>query len=729
MIGVGSHPASSAIFGPRPSGPLPDPRLRCAAVIGQSENVIGWLNNGTFQTGNGIYPAVRAGVDVQIAIPRGADKSGVDTIRAVTQAAADGRDVSPGAVAIANLWHVGSGGERLRLAGLSVSGSGMNELMDDALPARIFSEELAMVQKAESIWGQMIARVTYNWWSSEAGASQTLWQNRAPHFYGVNPDGTAYDFASEDLEHCLIDTTGRGYGMFAANTKVDVMYPGITLKADAQSLLDPPNINYTTDGAGVRIEGRIRQNAAPAYQQRRDFLTASPVSNAGVATISPALCRFGDYSAGVKNPGNAQVGSHPALQHSDGQILFSQDLAFSLLCSWGHAAPSRLIRTENAPDGAYVDFIYSLPSGAVLSTQRMVEGESVINPRPHQQEVMGYVMRRVGDTARSERPVYRADNTDAVAYPLAYRGTVTIHDSGADVAGGREGTVRITPVEPLQNGDQLRWGCDGGYGGFILHGFPDYDAYLYRDGLRAYEARLDDGSAYAYPGGPVVNQEEMTVMGVAEGVDPGEGTARVAKQNGDDAWLSGPAVGAGVSALTMLFKGCIGVQEGFGRKGLVSLTSEGFRLDVDARAAHRKARVVVEDSNGVKIFNKYYGANSIAAGATEEMTLLVTATQDDGSGIARMALYLDGALLEEVQTAPASGSAVFEMFNTFEILGGNVASIAERVAIWTAYSADGSEPDGADLLCELKGDAAYWNGSGLPDGWAKEGADLFVDEV
>lgn len=213
------------------------------------------------------------------------------------------------------------------------------------------------------------------------------------------------------------------------------------------------------------------------------------------------------------------------------------------------------------------------------------------------------------------------------------------------------------------------------------------------------------------------------------GYASGARAARIVKQNGDDAWLSGPAIGAGTRALTLLFKGCIGVQQGFGRKGLLSLTSEGFRLDVDTRAAHRKARVIIEDGTGAKVFNKYYGANSIAAGATEEMTLLVTATQDDGSGSARMALYLDGMLLDGVQTATASAAATFEALNTFEILGGNVASITERVAIWAAYSTDGREPDGADLLWELSGNAAYWNGSGLPAGWTKEGADLFVDEV
>ena len=51
----------------------------------------------------------------------------------------------------------------------------------------------------------------------------------------------------------------------------------------------------------------------------------------------------------------------------------------------------------------------------------------------------------------------------------------------------------------------------------------------------------------------------------------------------------------------------------------------------------------------------------------------------------------------------------------------------ERAAIWTAYSADGSEPE-TGLVADLQGDAAFWNGTGLPAGWSKAGTGSWVDE-
>lgn len=727
MIGVGTQAGSIAIIGGREGGPPPEeqgPVLYTAAVIGQSENVVGWLDNSNFSTSNNIYPDLATGVDMEIMIPQAANEGQASHgIYPMTQAVVSARDVSPGAVAIANLWHLGSGGAGLRLAGVCVSGTSMGAMMDDDVLNRSFSEDKALVDDAIAAWGP-ISRVTYNWYVSEAGASPSLWENRSAHFFGINADGSDYDFVSGDLDHCLIDTTARGFGLFEADTRVDMMYPGTYIRSAAE-LVDPENRNYMTEADGSNLQGRTVQNGQPAYQERRDFLTDAPSANAGIATVSPALAVMGDYAGGVQKSGSAQVSSHPGLQTKYGQILYSQDLAFSLLCSYGFATPTRLNRTEVASDGAYVDFIFDLPSSATLSTQRIQEGLSVSSPRPHQQEVMGFVIWRDGDTRQTAHPVYRTDTTDPVAYPTAYRGTVTLQDTGSDVSQGREGIVRITPQEPFANGDKVEFGADGGYGGFILSGHPDYDAQLALDGLRAHEARLDDGTQYAYPGAAVVNQEEVIIAGVEEG-DPPVEAAGVSKLNGQDAWLSGPAVGAGVVEMTMLFEGRIGYQTGFGRKAILELSANSMRLEADTRATQRKARITVEDGNGTVLFSKTYGANSIAPLDTDDMRLMLTVTQDDGTGTARMALYLDGALVEAVETIPASVAATFEAVRNFRVLNGDVASTSGRVAFWTAYSPDGTEPT-TGLIVDHVGDAAYWNGTGLPAGWSKQGVDLFVD--
>lgn len=697
------------------------------AVTGQSENVVGFLDTSSFSTGNDIYPDLIDGADMQIALPR-ASNSGASThgIHVVDQAAAQARDVSPGAVAIANLWHLGSDGQALRLAGLCVSGTGLPELMDDDDPDRLFSEEQALVDDVEQAWGP-IERLTYNWYVSEAGASKNLFADRAPHFFGINPDGTPYDFETGDLEHCFVDTTGRGYGMLGQGTKIDVMYPGNFISANTHALIDPPYVNYTTDALGVGLTSRLVQNAMPAYAMRRDFIARAPIPNAGMATVSPALAVMGDYEGGVKKTGSAQVSSHPALQTKYGQITYSQDVAFGLLCSFGYARPTRLLRTEVAPDGSFADFVFGLPEGALLTTHRLFDGLTVDAPRPHQQEVMGFVIARSGDTERDERPVFRPDVTDDALYPVAYRGTVVIQDAGREGADGREGVVRVTPVTPFSNGDRVRFGTDGGYGGFILHGFPDYDAQLALDGLRAYEARLDDGSAHAYPGAPVVNQEEMTVSGIGDDVvAPPPAGARVTRLTGESAWIQGPAVEAGTTALTLLFRGKIGVQSGFGRRRLLGLNANGLLLEADTRTTQRAARLILEDGNGQVLLDVIYSSNSISPNPDDDMDLMVTATQDDGTGTARMALYRDGFLVETVRSAPAGAAPWFQSLQTFEVLKGDVALTLERVAIWDAYSEDGSLPQTTPLV-DLAGNAAFWNGDGLPDGWTKQGSSLFAD--
>jgi hypothetical protein len=111
--------------------------------------------------------------------------------------------------------------------------------------------------------------------------------------------------------------------------------------------------------------------------------------------------------------------------------------------------------------------------------------------------------------------------------PDAYRGTAAILEPGTDVTGGREGVVRVTPLVSLADGDAVSWGMDGGYGAFVLHGWPDLDAHLYRDGLRAFEARLAAPMAAdgrTYPGLPVRNQEAHVVAGLSSGGGSGGGS-------------------------------------------------------------------------------------------------------------------------------------------------------------------------------------------------------------
>lgn len=727
MIVIGSDPAAAAFFGRGLPGPAPEetPQIQVlhrAVLLGQSEPYLAIFDTSTKSTGYGLYPDALPGVDVEVAIPYyGVRGSSVPVIRPVTQANVAARNIAPGAVGLANLWHIGSGGEPLRLAGAVKNGTSMLEMMDDDRTRRAFSDEKALIDLAEAAWGS-INHALYNWHVSESDVAQTLWENRAPHFFGINPDGTPYDFDAGELEHCLIDTTGRGYGLLGGDAKVSVMYPGsyCSFGMAAQTV---PRANYATKPEGGQEHGQTKENAAPAYQARRDFIANAPAENRGVATISTALVSLGDYAGGVQKPDPAENYLHASLQNKYGQILWGQEVAFGLLCSYGYAQATRLARTEVASDGSHVDFIFDLPPAAQLSTQRLSEGLGVAAPRPHQQEVMGFVIWRDGDTERTARPVYRTDNTDDTLYPLAYRGTVAIHDAGSNVAGRREGVVRITPQQAFANGDKVQFGADGSYGAFNLHGPADYDAQLFLDGLRAYEARLDDGTVHAYPGAPVVNQEEMTVSGVSVTAPPA--MQPVAKQDGNDAHLSGPLVGPGVTALTYLFKGQIGVQNGRNFRDYIVTGPQGLHLTIESRANQRVVRIGMEDGNGYKLFNnETWWSNKIPA-AGIDMEIMVTATQDDGTGNALLAFYLDGVLQDTVRTAPSTGAAQFDAASRFSVLDNDVACVVENVRIWTAYSPDGAAPS-SGLVADLRGDPAYWNGAGLPAGWTKQGTGMFT---
>lgn len=490
--------------GGAPAGPF------VVAVIGQSENVVGYTHNTGTYTG-GPYPVLLAGVDAQIAPHAASNGAGTAVIIPLNATTVTAKTVSPGFVGLANLWHIGSGGRPLRLAAVVQSGTSMQDMMGDGSVGRDFALDQQVVNLAQTTWGNA-TRVVYNWWNAEAAHAKNLWNERSPHFFGINPNGTPYDFAVGNLENCLIDTTNRGFGLFPITTKVDLMLPGIAIVTATDAYGSPFLPNYTNNGA---ISGMVSGNQTPAYAQRDNFINLTPVANRGVVTIAPNLVRFGDYTGGSQNAGNSQTAIHPAQQEKDGQILFSQDVAAGFLIAEGHAKVSRLKRVDQ-PDQSTFDFVYDIPLGGTLTTQRILDAETVATPRPHQQQVMGFELRRLPDTLDTMRPLYRADNTDPVVYPVNYRGTATITNTGTDIGGGlREATVRVTTVNPMTPGDFIYWCADGGAGGWILHGFVDYDARLYRDGLRVFEARLSDGSSTRYPGIPVRAQEVYTVVNSA----------------------------------------------------------------------------------------------------------------------------------------------------------------------------------------------------------------------
>jgi hypothetical protein len=175
----------------------------------------------------------------------------------------------------------------------------------------------------------------------------------------------------------------------------------------------------------------------------------------------------------------------------------------------------------------------------------------------------------------------------------------------------------------------------------------------------------------------------------------------------------------------MLLEGRVGVSTATGFSGILNMSSTGLRLAADMRAASRSLQVTLEDGTGTTLVTNTYDAQSLP-NETLDTRLMITATQDDGTGNYRLAVYVNGGLLGSVLTGASGATPSFQSTQTYRLLQSSTSFEVARCAIWTEYSASGAVPTATPLV-ELTGDAAYWNGTGLPSGWSKSGADSFTD--
>ena len=700
-----------------------EPNTLVAAFLGQSENEIAWAKNDSAST-SGPYPALLPDVDAQIALQANSDKSGTETIRMADQAAIDNREVAPGFVAMANVWHAGSGGRPLRVVDTVQPGTNAEQMLDAEHDSRDTAIDRSLIAFAETAFGP-VGRLTYNWSGDEASVSKSLRDLRSPHLIGRNADGTAYDWTSGEIDHAAIDTAGQGRGLFPDGAKIDVMLPIHQIET-AEAFYDPPHPNYRTRADGSEIAGVIDQNAYPAVNERKAFMEAVPEPNRGLATITPALCLFGDYDGGVQLPQPAQIASHPSLRNADGQILFGMHCGASLLVSEGHLAASRHLRTEVAPDGAHADVVFEMANGGDLTTMRRQRGEAdgVFAPRPHQQfDGMGFVLYRAGDTDRTARPLYRADLTDDVLYPSAYRADVAIVDAGSNQNGVREAVVRITPNVPFAEGDTLHFGTDGGYGGFILHGHPDYDAKLYLDALIEHVPQLD---AAGYPGLPIEPQVISVLSGVLEREPSGPPSDMVGggwtRAAGSDARMTGPTLPEGTRAITVVIEADIPEQDLDGSQNLVEYDSQTFRVQLYPGPGKRTLRVLADMTGGGRDFVLANSADGTFSAGRRRIVASVD-LDTDGSRTARLRTWVDGVSIIDVTDRPTGVGTDMAATRPLKVLHSPIAGKFYEVATYAGASIDGNVA-GLTRLAGI-GPTDDWNDPPAETGLVKEGTDTF----
>lgn len=416
---------------------------------------------------------------------------------------------NPGMIGFANMLHTIYPNTDIKLVDLAVQGTGLRALFDDAQPSRSWAVFEAVVTEARTEFGE-IDIVLQNWWNATSATLKTFPEAYAPGIMGQRWNGGAFaigDTADDGsgsgvVDHMLWDITGANRGLFSvADTKYSIAGPGPYTNVTSSNPDEGANFSVVTSTMG--------QLDRPARDRLAEFMADSRVQTFGAGYgISTHVCKFGDDGE-PSGTGN----THPAQFSPDGQVLFAMHNAVAFAQANGaEIYTPKISGYEAAPDGSYVDILVDLPNGGTLETIRTQRDEAPPDPQPpHWNEVVGFEIRRTGDTDADRQPLW-SDSSRA----LAYRGSAFIQDTGSGFP--RRGRVRITPVEPFADGDAVEY-LRGGAGAILLRE-RDSLAQLYKDMLIERVAALaipDQG--YEYPGIPVDPQPPTIVISL-DPVDP-----------------------------------------------------------------------------------------------------------------------------------------------------------------------------------------------------------------
>lgn len=501
-------------------------------IIGQSENAIGMFINRSGPYIQQAYEAILPGVDARVIIsPINSDEGTGGAVEdwAVTQANIDAGRINPGAVAYANAKHVASGGRPLLLVDHTRSGTSMDQMMDDDNTSRTFDDDKAVADYVLATYGTALRpHMIYLWSSAEASVSRRLVEERTPHFIGRNADGSAYDFTTGSLEHCLVDDVAtdaadeatRAVGLWPRRNSLG-QGPVINMMGahpkhnEALTAISPPYISYGTRSDGSRWTGMSSGNSMEphptsgvgAIQSRKDFIAALPAEYRGKVGPGVHHVLFGDYDAAGAGLSNGQSIIHPAVKVPEGQPYMAESVALTMAYFQDYISTiPEILSATNSSDGTTITLTLSdMGAGWSYTTQRAVEGETVASPRPHQiLEGMGFTVFRNADDYGDARPLHRTDSGAAVSDD--YKGSLAISGN----------TITITMVNPFTasenaSGAGIAYGSNGAYGAGLLSGLTDYNAHLHKDHIVSHSSNSD----YLFGNIPLQAQFRHEVSGIA----------------------------------------------------------------------------------------------------------------------------------------------------------------------------------------------------------------------
>ena len=425
--------------------------------------------------------------------PVGSPKSLV----AVSPATAATKAINPVSASVACILEFAHPGVNFCWIADCKSGTSRSTLYSDAkaVAKRNWADSMALLQAATDKYGPVNA-VYERWHNSDAGSSLVYEEKFSPWWFGADADGNPIELGvytetvdGNVVDHCITDVTGQGRGAVADTVQFTIGAP--MPFNNGLSTGDPERANFSADSP----TGEELRWIEPRRQLLRN-IENGPNAQLLDFRIGPSSHAL-DFGGGI----------HPPTDRRGGVMLYGEPVAIELSRKAGNVIGEPTIMPDEvvwAPDGSYVDVPVSLPNGGPLVTVRTNEGMAApAAPSPHQQEVVGFEIRRVASGLR--RPVWRADaQRDA-----AFTGTVEIFNTGAGTP--RRGIVRITPVEPFVSGDSISHLRGAAHA--ILLRPRDIDNELYYDMLREHDARYHDPSAtYPYSGHPVPPYQVEIVM-------------------------------------------------------------------------------------------------------------------------------------------------------------------------------------------------------------------------
>jgi hypothetical protein len=338
--------------------------------------------------------------------------------RQITDATVAARQINMGIVVLADLFGWAVPERKLVFKQMARSGTGRAQYMDDTETERLGSVDDAIANYKTAEWGD-VDLVFEIWRGNDDPTFPNFGREWSPLYMKQRWGGSAFTKGTpnpdsvrnptDNVDRHFWDVTvpenQRGTGLWTRNTKL-VQMP---------------------DGGSANYAGF---DAFHADTRVQTFASRAP----------------GEW--------NMYQGSHPLTTTPDGQVYAGWTIAPSIANALGiPVVQPTEYRVEVGPSGAYADIFVKLPNGGNLTTFRINESRAAPSPfLPHQQQVTGVDIRRVGDTTAQRQPVFRLSET---SYPSKYRGTVTLHNAGTGTPPSREGVIRVTPLDPFVDGDML----------------------------------------------------------------------------------------------------------------------------------------------------------------------------------------------------------------------------------------------------------------------------------